>query len=70
MNDGKSYLPPFQLGKPLDGGAVGDVIESRVPEFKPGDVVTSNFGWREYFIATPEQLHSVSREIQPLSELA
>jgi len=55
------------LGKPLDGGAVGDVIESRAPEFRPGDVVTSNFGWREYFVATPEQLHSVSREIQPLS---
>jgi NADPH-dependent curcumin reductase CurA len=67
MNEGKSYVPPFQLGKPLDGGAVGDVIESRAPEFRPGDVVTSNFGWREYFVATPEQLHSVSREIQPLS---
>jgi hypothetical protein len=67
MNEGKSYVPPFQLGQPLDGGAVGDVIESRAPQFKPGDVVTSNFGWREYFVGTPEQLHSVSREIQPLS---
>jgi hypothetical protein len=55
------------LGKPLDGGAVGDVIESRAPEFKPGDVVTSNFGWREYFVAAPQDLHPVSREIQPLS---
>jgi hypothetical protein len=67
MNAGKSYVPPFQLGKPLDGGAVGDVIESRAPEFKPGDVVVSNFGWREYFVAAPAQLHSVSREIEPLS---
>ena len=67
MNARKSYVPPFELGKPLDGGAVGDVIESRAREFKPGDIVVSNFGWREYCIATPEQLHSVSREIQPLS---
>ena len=67
MNAGKSYVPPFELGKPLDGGAVGDVIESRAREFKPGDVVTSNFGWREYFVATPEDLHPVSRQIQPLS---
>jgi NADPH-dependent curcumin reductase CurA len=67
MNEGKSYVPPFQLGKPLDGGAVGDVIESRAREFKPGDVVTSNFGWREYFVASPEDLHPVSRGIQPLS---
>jgi len=67
MNDAKSYVPPFALGKPLDGGAVGEVIESRAKEFKPGDAVTSNFGWREYFIASPIELHPVSREIQPLS---
>ena len=39
MNDGKSYVPPFELGKPLDGGAVGEVIESCAKEFKPGDAV-------------------------------
>jgi hypothetical protein len=67
MNEGKSYVPPFELGKPLSGGAVGDVIESRAREFQPGDVVTSNFGWREYFVASPKELHPVSREIEPLS---
>ena len=67
MNDGKSYVPPFQLGKPLDGGAVGEVIESRAKEFKPGDAVTSSFGWREYFIASPKELHPVSRDVHPLS---
>ena len=67
MNAGKSYAPPFELGKPLDGGAVGEVIESHAGEFKPGDAVASNFGWREYFIASPNQLRPVSREIRPLS---
>jgi len=67
MNEGKSYVPPFEIGKPLEGGAVGDVIESRAPEFQPGDIVTSNFGWREYFTASPKYLHRVSRDIQPLS---
>jgi NADPH-dependent curcumin reductase CurA len=67
MNDGKSYVPPFELGKPLDGGAVGEVIESRAKEFKPGDAVTSNLGWREYFMASPKELRPVSREVQPLS---
>jgi len=67
MNEGKSYVPPFALGKPLEGGAVGEVVESRAKEFKPGDAVVSNFGWREYFITAPDQLHSVSREVQPLS---
>jgi NADPH-dependent curcumin reductase CurA len=67
MNEGKSYVPQFEVGKPLEGGAIGDVIESRAPEFKPGDVVTSNFGWREYFISSPHDLHLVSRDVQPLS---
>jgi NADPH-dependent curcumin reductase CurA len=67
MNDGKSYVPPFELGRPLDGRAVGEVIESRAREFKTGDAVISSLGWREYFIASPKDLHPVSRDIQPLS---
>ena len=67
MNESKSYVPSFELGKALEGGAVGEVIESRAEEFKPGDVVTSNFGWREYFTAAPTELHLVNREVQPLS---
>jgi len=67
MNDTKSYVPPFELGKTLEGAAVGEVVESRAEAFKPGDVVTSTYGWREYFIAAPQQLHPVSRDIQPLS---
>ena len=67
MNESKSYVPPFELGKALEGGAVGEVIESRAEEFKAGDAVTSNFGWREYFSAAPKALHPVSSEIQPLS---
>ena len=67
MNDRKSYVPPFEIGKVLEGGAVGEVVESRAKEFRTGDVVVSNFGWREYFIASPKDLHPVSREVQPLS---
>ena len=67
MNSGKSYVPPFEIGKPLEGGAVGEVVESRADGFKPGDAVTSSFGWREYFNASPKELHQVSRDIQPLS---
>jgi len=67
MNDRKSYVPPFEIGKVLEGGAVGEVVESRAKEFKAGDAVVSNFGWREYFIASPKDLHPVSRAVQPLS---
>jgi len=67
MNKGKSYVPPFELGKALEGAAVGEVIESHSKELKVGDAVASKFGWREYFNASPKQLRLVSREIQPLS---
>ncbi len=67
MNDGHSYIEPFMLNKPLDGGAVGEVIASRAKEFKPGDGVTSNFGWREYFIASPKDLRQIICEVHPLS---
>jgi NADPH-dependent curcumin reductase CurA len=67
MKEGKSYVPPFELGQPLEGGAIGKVVESRANEFKVGDAVTSNFGWREHYIALPQELHLVSQDIQPLS---
>jgi NADPH-dependent curcumin reductase CurA len=51
MNDVKSYSPPFQLGKALDGGAVGEVTASNDPKFKAGDLVQSGLGWREGFTA-------------------
>jgi len=41
--------------------------ESRAGEFKPGDAVTSSFGWREYFIASPKDLHPVSPRDSALS---
>src|SRR5438270_12010230 len=47
MNDVKSYVPPFQLGEPMDGGAVGEVVESKAEGFAPGDLVTHFSGWRD-----------------------
>jgi NADPH-dependent curcumin reductase CurA len=50
MNDVKSYVPPFQVGEPLDGGAVGEVVESRVDGLVPGDLVVHRLGWREHAV--------------------
>lgn len=51
MNDVKSYVPPFQLGAALEGGAIGEIVASGDPALKPGDLVQSNLGWREGFTA-------------------
>jgi NADPH-dependent curcumin reductase CurA len=47
MNDVKSYVPPFALDAPMDGGAVGEVVESRDPNFAAGDQVMHMAGWRD-----------------------
>lgn len=50
MVKGTKFAPPFELHKPLDGGCIGEVIESKSSKFKVGDHVKANFGWREYWI--------------------
>ena len=47
MNDVKSYVPAFQVGEPMEGGAVGEVIESKADGFAPGDLVQHMAGWRD-----------------------
>src|SRR5262245_3428965 len=49
MNDMKSYVPPFQVGQPLEGGAVGEVVESRASQLAKGDIVYSMKGWRDTY---------------------
>jgi NADPH-dependent curcumin reductase CurA len=59
MNDIPSYIAPFELGKPMLGGAVGRVIESNSPDFALGDVVEHMFGWRD--IAQAKATHFSKR---------
>jgi NADPH-dependent curcumin reductase CurA len=47
MNDVKSYVPPFALGQPMEGGAIGEVLESKAEGFVPGDLVQHMAGWRD-----------------------
>jgi NADPH-dependent curcumin reductase CurA len=53
MYDRESYVPPFQVGAALQGGAIGEVVESNAEGFAKGDLVSSFLGWREAFIAPP-----------------
>jgi NADPH-dependent curcumin reductase len=51
MNDAKSYAAPQPLGEVMIGGTAGEVIESRHPDFAPGDRVVGVGGWQEYSVA-------------------
>ena len=59
MNDRESYVPPFALGEPLAGAAVGEVIESSDDSLAVGDLVTHGLGWRELAVVPAGQAQRV-----------
>lgn len=59
MNDVKSYVPPFQLDAPMDGGAVGEVIESRAPDLPVGTRVQHMAGWRDEAIVPAKGVNRI-----------
>ncbi|MEN7341477.1 MAG: NADP-dependent oxidoreductase [Pseudomonadota bacterium] len=67
MNDVKSYVPPFQIGEPLAGGAVAEVIESRADGFQKGDHVMGMLGWESFSCVDAAGLRKVEAGEHPLS---
>ncbi|WP_404603324.1 NADP-dependent oxidoreductase [Dermacoccus sp. GAS27A] len=63
MNDVKSYVPPFQIDEPLDGGAVGEVVESRAEGFAEGDLVLHGLGWRDMAVVPAKAARKVSTNV-------
>jgi NADPH-dependent curcumin reductase CurA len=67
MNEGKSYVPPFQIGQPMEGGAVGRVVASQDEKLPVGTYVQSIYGWREAFVAPASKLQIVDTTLAPPS---
>jgi hypothetical protein len=67
MADRKSYAPSWQVGQPVDGRAIGQVVRSQHPDFAPADYVASMLGWREHFVADGQGLRKVDPGLAPLS---
>lgn len=70
MNDSKSYAASQPLGEVMLGGTVGEVVESRHPQFAPGDQVVGMGGWQEYSVvdgSAPGMLRKVDTTHVPLS---
>ena len=67
MNDIKSYVPPFALGEPLRGGAVGQVVASRNDRWPEGTWVQHDLGWREAAILDGRGVRAVDPAVAPVS---
>ncbi|MEP9400720.1 NADP-dependent oxidoreductase [Sphingomonas sp. VNH70] len=59
MNDTKSYVPPFALDAPMQGGAIGEVIESRSDRLPVGTVVQHMAGWRDVAVLRAEEAQPI-----------
>ncbi len=48
---GDTYLPAVRIGDPVRAGGIGQVVQSRHPDFLVGDMVQGTFGWQEYAVS-------------------
>jgi NADPH-dependent curcumin reductase CurA len=67
MSAAKSYAAPYELGKAMQGGAVGEVVASGAEGIAPGEHVLHFGGWREYATVDARQAVKVDPEAAPLS---
>ncbi|MFJ2778422.1 NADP-dependent oxidoreductase [Kitasatospora sp. NPDC087315] len=67
MSSRKSYAEPYELDRPMLGGAVGRVVASRAEGFAEGDHVLHSFGWREYATFEARASVKVDPNAAPLS---
>lgn len=67
METGKSYAAPQPLNETMVGGTVGEIVESRNPDFAAGEKVVGNFGWAEMGISDGKLLRKVDASRIPLS---
>ncbi len=66
MLDQPSYVQPFQVGQPLDGGCVGQVVQSQDEKLHIGDYVLGRKGWREYYVSDGAELTKIDPHLAPV----
>ena len=66
MREGKSYVEPFKIGEPMEGGCVGKVIKSHHDKFSEGDYVLGNQGWRDAWISSGDGVLKIDPDMGPL----
>jgi len=67
MNDGKSYVPQFELNQAIEGGVLATVVESKSDLFKTGDTVLGALPWSEEMIASDKGLQKIESNVESLT---
>ncbi|TCR69863.1 NADP-dependent oxidoreductase [Bosea sp. BK604] len=67
MSAVKSYAAPVEIGQVMEGGTVAEVLESRLADFKPGDIVLSHSGWQSHAVADGSRLRKLDPAAAPVT---
>src|SRR5690606_40047502 len=67
MSAAKSYAAPVEIGGVMDGGTVGEVVESRSAGFAPGDLVLSHSGWQSYALVKATDVRKLDPKAAPVT---
>jgi NADPH-dependent curcumin reductase CurA len=67
MNDVRSYAPSVQIGQPMVGGTVSEVVDSNHPGFARGDIVANYNGWQAYGVSNGAGVRKVDPAQGPIS---
>jgi NADPH-dependent curcumin reductase CurA len=67
MNEGKSYVPQFELNEAIEGAVLATVMESKSDLFKKGDIVLGALPWKEQIIASEKSLQKIESTVESLS---
>jgi class 3 adenylate cyclase len=67
MSTAKSYAKGTELGEPITGGTVCEVIESKDASLKPGDIVLATVGWQSHAAVPAKGLIKLDPARAPLT---
>jgi NADPH-dependent curcumin reductase CurA len=67
MSGIRTYVGPYEVGGPIDGGAVGRVVASKYEGLTKGDWVASMLGWCESGVVEGERLRKLDPSLAPPS---
>ena len=69
MSDGPSYAAPVEVGATMCGHTVSEVVESRNPMFRAGDIVAGYDGWQAYAVSNGKDLRKLDSSLPPTTAL-
>ena len=62
---GPGYAPSINIGEPMVGGTVNQVVISHHPQFQTGELVLGNAGWQDYSLSDGSDLQKLGDMAEP-----